>query len=251
MVHLLLGPLDYPFMRNGLLEVILLSTACGVIGPFVVLRKLTFFVHALSHTVFPALVVGYALRLSPLLAASVGAALTVGLVFQLQRRPSLRLDSVAGVVFVGLFALGVVLVGWWRIKSPDVRAAVTGDLLGTSAADLVAGGVLVVTLVLVVSLLYRPLTLVAFDGTARALGLPVALVDVVVLAAAAMTAVVSVRLVGVILTVAALVTPAAAARLWSAHLPVVMLLSTLCGALAGIVAYMARTTRASRRPQSS
>src|ERR1700730_11652679 len=109
---LALNPLRYPFMRTGLLEVLMLGVACGVIGPFVVQRQLTFFGHALSHTIFPALVLAAVLRVNPLLAASLGAALTVGLVFRLQHRRAVGQDSAVGTIMVGLFALGVVLVGW-------------------------------------------------------------------------------------------------------------------------------------------
>src|SRR4030081_1125694 len=104
-LDLVLGPLRYPFMRKGLLEVLLLAAACGVLGPFVVQRKLTFFGHALSHTIFPALVLAAVLHMSPLLAASVGATLTVGLVFRLQRRRDVGQDSAVGTIMVGLFAL--------------------------------------------------------------------------------------------------------------------------------------------------
>jgi ABC-type Mn2+/Zn2+ transport system permease subunit len=81
---------------------------------------------------------------------------------------------------------------------------------------------------------YRPLVLVSFDRlAAKALALPVPPLDLLLLAAIAATAVVSVKVVGVILTVAMLVTPASAARLWSARLPRIMLLSAIFGALAG------------------
>jgi manganese/iron transport system permease protein len=231
----MLDPLRYPFMRSGVLEVVLLGAACGLIGPFVVQRKLTFFGHALSHAIFPALVIAAVLRLSPLLAATVGAALTVGLVFWLQRRRNVGDDSAVGTIFVGLFALGVVLVGWFRVRAPDVGAAVVGNLLGIGASDLLVSGALVLTLAALLGILYRPLVLVSFDRlAAQAQALPLPPLDLLVLAMVAVTAIVSVKVVGVILTVAMLVTPAAAARLWSAQLPRVMLLAAMFSALAGL-----------------
>jgi ABC-type Mn2+/Zn2+ transport system permease subunit len=233
-LDLVLDPLRYPFMRNGLLEVLLLGGACGLIGPFVVQRKLTFFGHALSHTIFPALVVAAVLGVSPLVAASLGAVLTVGLVFRLQRRRDVGQDSAVGTIMVGLFALGVVLVGWFRVRSPDVGAAIVGNLLGIGPADLLVSGALLLVLFVSIRQVYRPLVLVSFDRlAAKALALPVPPLDLLLLAAIAATAVVSVKVVGVILTVAMLVTPASAARLWSARLPRIMLLSAIFGALAG------------------
>jgi manganese/iron transport system permease protein len=229
-------PLQYGFVRNGLLEVVLLAAACGLIGPFVVQHKLTFFGHALSHTIFPTLVLATVLGISPILGAALGAALTVGLVFHLQHRDKIGDDSAVGIVFVGLFAMGVVLVGWFHVKSPDVGAAVVGNLLGIGGADLLVSAVLAIGLVAVVGLLYRPLVLVSFDRlTAEALGLPVPALELTILAATAATAVVAVKSVGVILTVALLATPAASARLWSSHLPRIMLLSAIFVAAAGVL----------------
>jgi ABC-type Mn2+/Zn2+ transport system permease subunit len=234
--ELLLDPLRYPFMRNGLLEVLLLGGACGLVGPFVVQRKLTFFGHALSHTIFPALVLAAVVRVSSLLAAALGAALTVGLVFRLQRRRDVGLDSAVGTIMVGLFALGVVLVGWFHVRSPDVGAAVVGNLLGVGTGDLVVSGALVALVAVGIRLVYRPLVLVSFDRLgARALALPVPPLDLLLLAAIAASAVVSVKVVGAILTVAMLVSPAAAARLWSARLPRIMLLTGVFGTSAGML----------------
>jgi ABC-type Mn2+/Zn2+ transport system permease subunit len=215
----LTAPLEYAFMRNGLLEVVLLGTCCGLVGPFVVHRKLTFFGHALSHTMLPALVMGSLLGISTLLAAAVGGLVTLALVHQLRGRQQVGEDSAVGVVFVGLFALGVVLVGWFRIKSADLGAAMVGNLLGIGPTDLVVSGVLLLMLATLMWLVYRPLVLVAFDQlAARAQGLPLGGIDLLMLGAIATTTVVGVKAVGVILTVAVLVTPAASARQWSSSL---------------------------------
>lgn len=221
-------------MRSGVAEVLLLGIACGLIGPFILQRNLTFFSHALSHTIFPGLVLATVFGISPHIAAAVGALLTVILVLQLQRRRHVGDDSAVGVVFVGLFAAGVVLVGVLRLKAPDVNAAVVGNLLGISTADLIVSGALVLALGLTVALLYRPLVLASFDRLgAQALALPLGLLDFAILAAVATTAVVSVKVVGVILTVAVLVIPAAAARRLSSSLPRVMALSAVFMWLAG------------------
>jgi manganese/iron transport system permease protein len=235
-VALLIDPLQYAFMRTGLIEVLMLGAACGLVGPFVVHRNLTFFGHALSHTILPALVVATVVGVNAPAAALIGALLTVALVYQLQRVRDVGDDSAVGVIFVGLFALGVVLVSWFRVKSPDVAAAVVGNVLGIGTLDLQVTGVLVCALGLAVALVYRPLVLVSFDRlAAEALALPIALLDLVLLTGIAATAVVGVKVVGVILTVALLVTPAAAARQWSAHLPRNLVLSATFIWLAGAI----------------
>jgi manganese/iron transport system permease protein len=234
---LLVEPLGYPFMRDGLLAVLLLGVAMAIVGPFVVHRNLTFFAHALAHTVFPALVLAAALRLTPTLGAAAGAALTVLLVLGLRRSSTeVRDDSAVGIVFIGLFALGVVLVGLLRVRARDVGAAVSGNVLGIGPSELLASAGLVVALVITLGLMHRPLILATFDPqAARALGLPLGFLDLVLLGMVAGTTVVSVNVVGVILTVAVLVTPAATASLWGATLGRTMVVAGGVAALAGAV----------------
>jgi manganese/iron transport system permease protein len=233
---LLLAPLGYAFMRNGLVEVLLLAAACGLVGVFVVHRRLTFFAHALTHTIFPALVLATALRVDLTLGALAGTVVTVALVLALRARPDVGEDSAVGVVFIGLLALGVVLIGVLRVRSQAVGEALAGNVLGVGPADLAVSAGLVLASGALVWLLYGPLVLTSFDrGAARALGLPVAALDLVMLGLVAGTATVSVRVVGVVLTIAVLVTPAATARLWVRRVPQIMGVSALCAGLAGVV----------------
>ena len=235
-MNLVMDPLQLAFMRHGLLEVVLLGVASGLIGPFVVQRRLTFFAHALSHTIFPALVLAAVLRIDPAVGALLGAAATAAFVLALLRRPDIGEDSAIGIVFVGLFALGVVLIGLLRVRSRDVSAAVVGNLLGIGPGDLLLSAGLVLLLAAAVAALYRPLALVGFDPiAAQALGLPVGRLEGVMIGLMAGTIIVGVQVVGVILTVAVLVTPAATARLWARRLPTVMLLAGLLGAGSGAV----------------
>ncbi len=223
-------------MRYGLVEVLLLGIASGLVGVFVVQRQLTFFAHALAHTIFPAVVLASVWRIDLTIGALVGAALTLLLVSRLQRLRDVGQSSAVGVVLVVLFSLGVVLVGVFRVPSADVGASLIGDVLGASPADVALSAVLVGALALALGLLFWPIVLSAFDpGSARALGLPVALLHFIILAMVAATAIVSVRVVGVILTVAVLVVPAATALRWTRRVRPAMLLAGSVGAGSGVV----------------
>jgi manganese/iron transport system permease protein len=233
---LVLDPLGMPFMRNGLAEVLFLGLACGLIGPFVVHRRLTFLAHALSHTIFPTVVLAAILRVDLVVGAAAGAAVTLALVLALQRRREIAEDSAVGIAFVGLFALGVVLVGLFRVRSRDVGAALIGNLLGIGPTDLALSAALVAVLCASLWLLNRPLILMSFDRvSAVALGLPTGFLDAVLLVLVAATVIVSVQVVGVILTIATLVTPAATAGFWARGLKSVMLLAAILGATAGVL----------------
>jgi manganese/iron transport system permease protein len=232
----LAAPLGYAFMRNGLAAVVLMGVACGLVGVFVVHQRLTFFGHALSHTVFPALVVATALQIDLTLGALLGTAATVAFVLGLRAQRDVGDDSAVGIVFIGLLALGVVLVGLLRIRSQVVAGVLVGDVLGVSTLDLLVSAGLVALIGLVVLALHRPLVLVAFDrGSARALGLPVLVLDLVLLGLVAATATVGVRVVGVVLTVAVLVAPAATALLWARRVPSAIALSAAIAGGAGVL----------------
>src|SRR5581483_8861417 len=130
------------------------------------------------------------------------------------------------IVFLGLFALGILLVGLFRVRAAGIGDALVGNILGVGGADLLTGAALVLLVTGGLWLTYPGQVLVALDrATAAARGLPVPLLDLVLLALVALTAVVAVQVVGVILTVAVLVTPASAARPWARRLPEMMALA--------------------------
>jgi manganese/iron transport system permease protein len=142
-------------------------------------------------------------------------------------------------VLIALFALGIVLVGLFRVRSPDVGASLVGNVLGASPGDLVLSAGLVVGLAVVLRLLFWPLVFSSFDpSSARGAGLPVALLEVVLLVMVASTATVGVRVAGVILTTALIVVPAAAALRWTQRIRTAMVLAGGIGAGAGIAGLM-------------
>jgi manganese/iron transport system permease protein len=222
-------------MRHGLIVIVLLSLACGMVGVFVVQRELTFFAHALSHTIFPAVVLAAVLRFDLTLGALTGAAVTVLMIFRLQRFRDVGHSSAVGVVLILLFASGVVLVGLYRVKSADVGASLVGDVLGVSTVDILLSAALTIGLAGALHLLFWPLVLCAFDtSSARALGLPVEWLQLILLTMVAATAIVGVRVVGTILTVAVLVTPAATALQWTRRVRPAMVLSSVLAGGSGV-----------------
>jgi ABC-type Mn2+/Zn2+ transport system permease subunit len=226
-------------MRYGLAEVVLLGVASGLVGIFVVQRQLTFFSHALSHTIFPAVVAAAALKVDLTVGAAVGALLTVALIFGLQRRTDVGHASAVGVVLTASFALGVVLIGVYRVRSPDVGASLVGNVLGASQGDVLLSAGLVLALALLLKVLFWPLVFSSFDpGAARGVGLPVGLLELILLGMIAATAIIGVRVAGVILTTALIVAPAAAALRWTRRIRTVMLLAVGIGVGAGVAGLM-------------
>ena len=153
-------------MRYGLLEVILLGIASGLVGVFVVQRQLTFFAHALSHTIFPAVVLAAALQLDLTIGALVGAGLTVTLIYGLGRRSEVGHAGAVGVVLIALFALGVVLVGLSASSHPRWAPPWWATWLGSHQGDLLLSAFVVVLLAVVMRLLFWPLVFTSFDPAA-------------------------------------------------------------------------------------
>ena len=230
----LLDPLQLEFMQRALLEVLLMGLTCGLIGTYVVLRGMAFMGDAISHAIFPGLVIAFLLRSSFFVGAlifGVGTALVIGAVARNRRVSE---DSAIGVLFAGMFALGIVLISTIRGYSTNLASFLFGDVLGVGAGDLWASLVIGLLVLAALVLFHKELVLVAFDSEmAEAMGLPVWLINLGLLILIAMTIVVSLQSVGNILVLAMLVPPAAAARLWTDRLRTMMILSAAFGALAG------------------
>lgn len=210
----LLGPLQYGFVDRALLGAFLVGVVCASVGVFVVLRGLAFLGDAVAHISFPGVVIAYLVKGDLVLGGAVAAvagALTIGLV---GRRAGLREDTAIGVVFSGMFALGVVLFSGIKQYTGDLLAVLLGDVLGISAQQLVLAAVTAAAVLLVLYLVWKEVVFVSFDPTgAAAAGLDVQRYDALLLVLVGVAIAISIQIVGVVLVVALLVTPAATARL--------------------------------------
>ena len=232
----LTDPLQYGFMQRALIEVALMGIVTGAIGTYVVLRGLSFMGDALSHAIFPGVVVAFMLDRSIFVGALVFGVLTsvgIGVIAKNQR---VREDSAIGVLFAGTFALGVVLISSTRNFARDLASFLFGNVLSVSESDIAVSAVIGAIVLATLILLHQQLLAASFDRlAAQAMGLPVFWLDILLLVLISLTIVVSLRAVGNILVVAMLVTPPATARLFTDRLPQTMALSALLGASAGVI----------------
>ena len=235
-LNFLLSPLAYPFMQRGMLAVILVGVVSGVIGCYVVVRGMAFFGDALAHSILPGVAVAYIaggdLFLGGLV-AGVAAAVGIG---WLTRHQRLKEDTAIGVVFAGMFALGIAIISTARSYSVDLAHILFGDVLGVGESDLLLMAAFGVLVIAVVALLYKEFLVMSFDpGLARTLRLPGEALRLLLLALVAVTIVASLQTVGIALMVAMLVTPAATAQLLARRLHHMMFIAAFLGALSGVV----------------
>ncbi|MDC4232526.1 anchored repeat-type ABC transporter permease subunit [Actinomyces sp. B33] len=224
------------FLPRALLMAVLCAVVCGVVGVHVVLRGMAFIGDAVAHSVFPGLAVAFLVSGSLVLGGAVAGVATAVLVALLSQNRRLKEDSVIGVLFVGAFALGVVVIARTPGYAGSLQDFLFGSITGVPASDVpvaLAGGALVVGLLAV---FHRPIVAVSLDReTARAAGLNVLALDVLLYVAVSLAVVISVQTIGNILVLALLVTPAATARLLTDRLGTMMWLAPTLGALAGVL----------------
>jgi len=228
--------LQYSFVQRALVEVVLMGAICGVMGAFIVARGLGFIGDAVAHAVFPGIVIAYLGAFNFFFGALLFGVLTALGIGVVSRNRRLKEDTAIGVLFAGMFALGVVLISSTRSYRTDLGALLFGNVLGVSNEDLLLTAGLGALIILILYFTYKELVLVAFDRTmASAMGLPVAWLDQLLLLLLTLTIIVSLQAVGNILVVAMLITPAATARLFAERFHAMMWLGALIGAASGIV----------------
>jgi ABC-type Mn2+/Zn2+ transport system permease subunit len=236
----ILAPMSHPFMVRGLVAVSMVGIVCAVVGTYVVLRGMAFFGDALAHAILPGVAVGYLVSdgaRGPVfwwgLVTAILTALGIGAIGQ---SAQLKEDTAIGILFAGMFALGIALISTVRSYAVDLAHFLFGNVLGVSPSDLWLTGLIGGGVLLVVLALYKEFLVLSFDPVlARTLRLPSKLLDYLLLVLIALTIVVSLQTVGVALMVAMLVTPAATAYLLTRRLPTMMVLAACIGAGAGVV----------------
>jgi ABC-type Mn2+/Zn2+ transport system permease subunit len=229
--------LSAPYIQRALLEMLLLAVPAGLLGSWIVLRRLAFFSHAVGTVSFPALVVASAWGIAPQLAAIV-AALGFGVAQErLVRTRRLAADAATGLLLVGALAAGVVLASDVYESGAEVDTLLFGSLIGLGARDLWLTALVAAGAVALDAGLRRHWLGTGFEpGSARALGLRPVLADRLLLAGVAASAVVALDAVGALLVTVVLVVPAATVRLLTDRLAALQLGAIGLAALEGVAA---------------
>ena len=234
-------PFDAEFVRTGALAAAVVGVLAGVVGCYVILRGMALMADSLAHGVLPGVAIAFAITASgadqgPDEAALFAGALVAGLATAagtslILRRSQVRQETAAGVVFVFMLALGVVIVSRVEGYSVDLTSFLFGDVLGVSGGEVALSAILAAAVLLVVALLYRPFLLLSFDPQrAAALGLPVQRLDLVMLVLVTLAVVIGFRVVGALLVLGLLIAPPATAALVTKRLPAMMAVSAAIAA---------------------
>ncbi|TET67247.1 MAG: metal ABC transporter permease [Dehalococcoidia bacterium] len=228
----MLEVLQYQFMQNALMAGLLAAVACGIVGVYVVVKKIVFISGGIAHASFGGIGLGYLLGINPVLGAmffAVASALGIGLVTRRTRLPE---DTAIGILWAMGMALGVIFIGLSPGYAPDLFSYLFGNILTVPVSDLILMLILDAVIIIIVFLFYKEFLFLSFDEEfSTVAGVPTERLYLLLLCLVALTVVVLIRVVGIILVIALLTIPAALARQFTHSLKKMMLLAVLAGAV--------------------
>lgn len=223
--------LQYEFIRNAIAAGILASIACGIIGVYVVVKRIVFISGGIAHASFGGIGLGYYLGINPILGVlpfSIASALSMGWVSKRSRLPE---DTAIGILWALGMSIGVILVSLTPGYAPDLMTYLFGNILTVPFSDIVLMLILDAIIIVVVYSFYKEFLALCFDEEfATVRGVAAERLYLVLLCLIALTVVVLIRVVGVILVIALLTIPAAMSRHFTSNLKKMMLLSVMFGA---------------------
>lgn len=234
-------PLTYDFMQRALLVAILVGAVSAVLSCFLVLKGWSLMGDAISHAVLPGIVVAYVIGLPIAIGAFVAGLFAAVSTGYLKDNSRIKEDTAMGIVFTGMFALGLVLFS--RIETEQHLSHILfGDMLGVTWQDLIETAIIALGTLLIVLAKRRDFLLYAFDPQhARAIGLPVKLLHYGLLALLSITIVAALKAVGIILVVAMLIAPGAIgfllAKRFETMLVIAMTVAIVSGVLGTLISF--------------
>lgn len=233
----MLEPLQYEFFVRGLIAATMVGALCGLIGVYIVLRRMSYIGHGLSHAVFGGAVVSYVMNFNFYLGASIWGFLAALLInATTRRRKFIGADAAIGIITTASFALGVALISRYKTFTRSFDAALFGNILGVTQGDLLAIAAVTAATFVIVLVAYKRLLFTSFDPeVARFYGVPTEWLDTLLSLILAAAIVVSMQVMGVTLIAAAIVIPPIVARLLTDSFSKVMALSVAVGAACGLV----------------
>ena len=234
----------YDFFMHAFWASLFSAISCGIIGTYIVSRRIVFISGGITHASFGGIGIGYFLGLNPILGAAVFAVLS-GLGIQLfTQKAKLREDSSIAIWWSLGMAIGIIFIYITPGYTPNLMSYLFGSILTVSTTELWLMGGLSLLLIAFFTLMYRTILYVAFDEEfAHTTGLPVALINYLLISLIAITIVLNIRVVGIILILSLLTLPQAMANIFTKDFKQMMLLSVIIafvGSFTGLlVAYFA------------
>ncbi len=227
---------QYDFMLNALLASILASIACGIIGTYIVIKRLVFLSGGISHSAYGGIGLGYLLSFNPIFGAVGSSILGAVLISRMRKNKLENEDTLIGIIWALGMALGVMFVSLAPGYAPDLMSYLFGNILTVSSEELILMAVADFIIIFVVSTLFKEFQAITFDEEySRTIGIKVDLYYLILFILIALTIVLLIKLVGIILVIALLTIPAAISKMLAKSLKSMMLYSILFGLIFTII----------------
>jgi len=229
---MMLEILAFEFFRNAVIAGLIASIACGIIGSYVVVKRLVSLSGGLAHAAFGGVGLGYFLGIDPFLGA---AGFTLGIAFligTIREKFGQYMETLVGAVWAAGMAVGILFIALTPGYAPELFGFLFGNILLIPTGDLILMGLLALVILVIVIAAFNQLMAVTFDEEyARVMNLPVTALFLLLIVLIALTVVVLLRVVGIILVIALLTIPPAIAREYSKDLKTMMALSVMTASL--------------------
>lgn len=221
---------EYEFFRNAFGAAFLMSVSCGLIGTYIVARRMVFISGGITHASFGGVGIGYFFGWSPMVGAAIFALVAAVTTENLTRRKLIRNDSLIAVMWSLGMAIGIIFIYLTPGYSPNLMSFLFGSIITVTKLDLVLMLSLTLVVVMVFSFLYRVILYVSFDEQfARTRGIPVMLVNYLLIILVALTIVLSIRVAGIILVLSLLTIPQNTANLFTSNFGKILVWSVIIG----------------------
>jgi zinc transport system permease protein len=231
--------LSYDFFRNAILAALLSSIVCGIIGTYIVAKRLVFISGGITHASFGGIGMAYFLGMNPIIGAGIFAILSAFGIEYLSGRVDVRQDSAIGVFWSLGMAVGIIFIFLSAGYSPNLMSFLFGSILTVNALDLVMMSGLALAIALFFILFFRTILYIAYDEEyARTKQMPVTFMNYLLLSLVALTIVVNIRTVGVILVISFLTLPQITANTFTKDFRKLIFLSTgiaMLGSVGGLL----------------
>jgi zinc transport system permease protein len=222
--------LQYTFMRNALIAAVLVNIICGIVGTYVVIKRIALISGGISHAAFGGIGLGYFLGVNPVLTAipfSLAAAVAISLLGTGKR---ISRDTAIGIFWASGMALGIIFIGLTPGYAPDLFSYLFGNILTIPVVDLYIMAILSSAVIILASLFYRELSAVSFDEEFAAVtGIPSNAINTLLLIMVSLSVVLLIRIVGIILVIALLTIPAAICRQFTYNIKIMIISSIITG----------------------
>ena len=230
---------QYQFMQRAFIAAVLVSIACGIVGTYVVIKRIVSLSGAISHAAFGGVGLGYFLGVNPVLAAipfSIVSAMGIGTI---RDRVKVSEDTAIGILWSLGMAIGIIFINLTPGNTPDLFSYLFGSILTIDNSDLYIMFILDLIIIVTVFLFQREFLAISFDEEfSKVLGVPTEFIYMLLLSLVALSVVVLIKVVGVILIIALLSIPAAISKQFTYDIKKLMLFSVITGVILTVVGLM-------------